>query len=105
MKLFSQFVRDLTEKGLSNTDIQDLIDRARSSAQGVVDDDTKSTEEKERGKEVVDWVNDVEETFKDENKLHPNTIRGMFRIVAGVGSGRYGRSNPPDGRVPANFKK
>jgi len=105
MKLFSQFVRDLTEKGLSNTDIQDLIDRARSSAKGVADDDEKSTEEKERGKEVVDWVNDVEKTFSDKGKLHPNSVNGLMRIVSGVGSGRYGRSNPPDGRVPANYKK
>jgi len=105
MKSFSQWIKNLTEKGMSNDEIQDLINRARSSAQGVVDDDEKSTEEKERAKEVIDWVNDVEETFKDENKLHPNSIRGLMRIVAGVGSGRYGRSNPPDGRVPANFKK
>jgi len=105
MKLFSQWVKDLTEKGLSNEELQDLINRARSSAQGVVDDDTKSTEEKERAKEVIGWVDDVEQTYKDENKLHPNSVTGLFRIVAGVGSGRYGRSNPPDGRVPANFKK
>lgn len=105
MKSFSQWIKNLTEKGMSNDEIQDLINRARSSAQGVVDDDTKSTEEKERAKEVIDWVNDVEETFKDEGKLHPNSVNGLSRVVAGVGSGRYGRSNPPDGRVPANYKK
>jgi len=121
MKLFSQFIKDLkekgasndeiqdlilyTEKGMSNDEIQDLINRARSSAQGVVDDDEKSSAEKKRADEVIDWVNEVEQTFKDEKSLHPNSVNGLMRIVAGVGSGRYGRSNPPDGKVPANYKK
>jgi len=105
MKLFSQFINDLTEKGLSNVDLQDLINRARSSAEGVVDDDEKSTEEKSRAKEVIAWVNDVENTFTDENKLHPNAVNGLMRVVSGVGSGRYGRSQRPDGRVPKNYSR
>ena len=105
MKLFSQFINDLTEKSLSNNDLDDLIKRARSSAQGVIDDDEKSTEEKNRAKEVSKWVDDVEQTFKDENKLHPNSVNGLMRVVAGVGSGRYGRSQRPDGRVPKNYKR
>jgi len=82
-----------------------LMKIARKSAQGVVDDDEKTGEEKGRAKEVIKWVDDVEDTFKDENKLHPNTVNGLMRIVAGVGSGRYGRSKRPDGRVPKNFSK
>jgi len=105
MKLFSQFINDLTEKSLSNDDLQDLINRARSSAEDVVDDDEKTGEEKGRAKEVMKWVDDVEKTFKDENKLHPNSVNGLMRVVAGVGSGRYGRSKRPDGRVPANFRR
>ena len=105
MKLFSQFINDLTEKGLSNVDLQDLINRARSSAESVVDDDEKSTEEKSRAKEVIAWVNDVENTFTDENKLHPNAVNGLMRGVSGVGSGRYGRSQRPDGRVPKNYSR
>ena len=105
MKLFSQFINDLTEKGLSNVDLQDLINRARSSAEGVVDDDEKSTKEKSRAKEVIAWVNDVENTFTDENKLHPNAVNGLMRVVSGVGSGRYGRSQRPDGRVPKNYSR
>lgn len=105
MKNFTQFINDLTEKSLSNDDLDDLIKRARKSAQGVVDDDEKTSEEKGRAKEVMKWVDDVEDTFKDENKLHPNTVNGLMRIVAGVGSGRYGRSKRPDGRVPKNFSK
>ena len=105
MKLFSQFINELTEKGLSNVDLQDLINRARSSAEGVVDDDEKSTKEKSRAKEVIAWVNDVENTFTDENKLHPNAVNGLMRVVSGVGSGRYGRSQRPDGRVPKNYSR
>ena len=98
-------INDLTEKGLSNVDLQDLINRARSSAEGVVDDDEKSTKEKSRAKEVIAWVNDVENTFTDENKLHPNAVNGLMRVVSGVGSGRYGRSQRPDGRVPKNYSR
>ena len=105
MKLFSQFIKDLTEKALSNDDLQDLINRTRSSAEGVVDDDEKSTKEKSRAKEVIAWVNDVENTFTDENKLHPNSVNGLMRVVSGVGSGRYGRSQRPDGRVPKNYSR
>jgi len=105
MKRFSQFINDLTEKSLSNDDLQDLIDRARKSAQSVEDDDEKSSEEKKRASEVLDWVSDVEKTFKDENKLHPNSVNGLMRVVAGVGSGRYGRSKRPDGRVPKNYSR
>ena len=105
MKLFSQFINDLTEKSLSNDDLQDLINRARSSAEDVVDDDEKSGEEKGRAQQVMKWVDDVEKTFKDENKLHPNSVNGLMRIVAGVGSGRYGRSQRPDGRVPRNYRR
>ena len=46
MKLFSQFIKDLTEKSLSNDDLQDLIDRARSAAEDVEDDDEKTSAEK-----------------------------------------------------------
>jgi len=105
MKRYSQFINDLTEKALSNNDLEDLIKRARKAAQGVEDDDTKSTEEKNRASEVLGWIDDVEQTFRDENKLHPNSVTALFRIVAGVGSGRYGRSNPPDGRVPKDFRR
>jgi len=105
MKLFSQFIKDLTEKGLSNSELQDLIDRARSAAEDVMDDDEKSTEEKDKASGIIDWINDVEKTFKDENKLHPNSVNGLMRIVTGVGSGRYGRSKRPDGRVPKNYQR
>ena len=105
MKLFSQFIKDLTEKSLSNDDLQDLIDRARSAAEDVEDDDEKSSEEKKRAAEVLDWIADVETTFKDENKLHPNTVNGLSRIVTGVGSGRYGWTKKPDGTVPSNYSR
>jgi len=104
-KFFPKNYQDLEEKGLSNDDLQDLINRARSSAQGVSDDDEKTSAEKKRASEILDWISDVEQTFKDENKLHPNSVVGLMRIVTGVGSGRYGRSKRPDGRVPANFSK
>ena len=105
MKVYSQFILDLLEKGMSNDELQDLIDRARSAVENVIADDEKSTEEKNRAEEVLDWISDVEETFTDEGKLHPNTVNGLSRIVTGVGSGRYGRTKKGDGRVPKNYSR
>ena len=105
MKVYSQFILNLLEKGMSNDELQDLIDRARSAVENVIADDEKSTEEKNRAEEVLDWIADVEETFTDENKLHPNAVNGLMRVASGVGSGRYGRSQRPDGRVPKNYSR
>ena len=105
MKHYSQFISDLFERGMSNDELQDLIDRARSAVENVIDDDEKSGEEKKRAAEVLDWIADVEKTFKDENKLHPNSVNGLMRVIAGVGSGRYGRSKSPDGRVPKDYSR
>ena len=58
MKHFTQFINDITEKSLSNDDLDDLIKRARSSAQGVSDDDEKSSDEKKRASEVLDWISE-----------------------------------------------
>ena len=48
MKTFSSFISNLTEKGLSNSELEDLIDRAKKAAEGVIDDDEKSSEEKSK---------------------------------------------------------
>ena len=105
MKVFSEFMATLTEKGLSNKELEDLIVRARRAAQSVVDDDEKSSEEKSRAEEVIDWIADVEQTLSDDGKLHPNAVNGLMRIVTGVGSGRYGRNVKPDGSVPSDYSK
>ena len=105
MKHYSQFISDLFEWGMSNDELQDLIDRARSAVENVIDDDEKSGEEKKRAAEVLDWIADVETTFKDENKLHPYTVNGLSRIVTGVCSGTYGWTKKPDGTVPSNYSR
>ena len=105
MKTFSKFITDLTEKGMSNSEIEDLIDRAKSAAEAVIGDDEKTSEEKNRAEEVLDWINDVEETFSDEGKLHPNTVNGLMRIVTGVGSGRYGYTKKPPAKVPGDYSR
>ena len=105
MKVFTDFLSSLNEKGLSNTELEDLITRARRAAEGVVDDDEKSTEEKNRASEIIDWVDDVEKTLSDDGKLHHNTVNGLMRIVTGVGSGRYGRTQKGDGKVPKDYSR
>ena len=105
MKVFTEFLSSLQEKGLSNTELEDLIKRARRAAEGVVDDDEKSKEEKDRAKEIIDWVDDVEKTLSADGKLQPNSVNGLMRIVTGVGSGRYGRTKKGDGRVPKDYSR
>ena len=105
MKTFSKFISNLTEKGLSNFELDDLIDRAKKAAEAVVDDDEKTSEEKSRASEILDWISDVEETFSDEGKLHPNTVNGLMRIVTGANSGRYGWTKKGDGKVPSNYSR
>lgn len=109
MKTFQDFIQSLTEKSLTNAELQDLIDRATDAVRGVLADNTKSRKEKNRAKEVIDWITDVDVSLAQDGKLHPNTVNGLMRIVAGVGSGRFGRVVPgwrksPDGAVPAQYK-
>ena len=105
MKTFSKFISNLTEKGLSNSELDDLIDRARKAAEAVINDDEKTSDEKKRAAEVSDWIDEVEETLSDEGKLHPNTVNGLMRIVTGVGSGRYGRTKKPPAKVPSDYSR
>lgn len=105
MKTFSNFIRNLTEKGLSNSELENLITRARKAAEGVIDDDEKSSEEKAKASEIVDWIDDVEQTLSDTGKLHPNAVNGLMRIVTGVGSGRYGYTKKPPAKVPSDYSR
>ena len=105
MKTFSSFITSLTEKGLSNSELENLIKRARRASEDVVDDDTKSSEEKSKAKEIIGWIDDVEETLSDTGKLHPNTVNGLMRIVTGVGSGRYGYTQKPPAKVPSDYSR
>lgn len=106
MKTFQNFIQSLTEKALTNDELQDLIDRATDAARGVLTDKNKSSKEKKRAKEVIKWIAAVDDSLEQDGKLHPNTVNGLFRIVAGVGSGRYGwASGEADGRVPAKYNR
>ena len=105
MKTFSSFISNLTEKGLSNSELENLITRARRASEDVVDDDTKSSEEKSKAREIIDWIGDVEQTLSDTGKLHPNAVNGLMRIVTGVGSGRYGYTKKPPAKVPSDYSR
>ena len=105
MKKFQDFIQTLTEKALTNDELQDLIDRATDAVRGVLADNKKSSGEKKRAKEVLSFIRAVDVSLEKDGKLHPNTVNGLMRIVAGVGSGKYGwASGEADGRVPAQYK-
>ena len=110
MKTFKNFIQTLTEKSLTNAELQDLIDRAEKDVRAVMKDKTKSKSEISRAKKVLAWIKGVAATFSKEGKLHPNAVNGLMRIVSGVGSGRFGWTvsgwkKTGDGKVPDNYAR
>ena len=106
MKTFEDFTKWINEKALKDDDIDDLIKRAREAVQNVISDKSKKTAEVNKAKGVMKFIDDVNDTWKKDNKLHPNAVNGLSRIVAGVGSGRFGwASGEADGSVPSNYSR
>ena len=106
MKTFESFLK---EKSLSDADITNLISRANDAVRDVLSDKDKKAEDKNRAKRVKKWISDVNKTFEKEKRLHPNSVKGLMRIVSGVASGRYGYSKSDyastnDGSVPSDYR-
>lgn len=106
MKTFENFTKWINEKALKDEDIEDLIKRAREAVRNVLNDKSKNAAEVKKAKGVMKFVDDVDNTWKKDNRLHPNAVNGLSRIVAGVGSGRFGwASGEADGSVPSNYSR
>ena len=106
MKTFEDFTKWINEKALKDDDIDDLIKRAREAVQNVISDKSKKAAEVNKAKGVMKFIDDVNDTWKKDNKLHPNAVNGLSRIAAGVGSGRFGwASGEADGSVPSNYSR
>ena len=55
MKTFQDFIQSLTEKALTNDELQDLIDRATDAVRGVLADKNKSSKEKSKRSHPMDY--------------------------------------------------
>ena len=94
----------LYEKSLSGAEIEDLISSARKAAQKIKNDRKRPEAERNDAEDVWDFIKDIKDVWDRKNNLHPNQVNALMRIVAGVNSGRYGFMNPPDGKVPSNYR-
>ncbi len=94
----------LYEKSLSGAEIEDLIYSARKAAQKIKNDRKRPEAERNDAQDVLDFIKDIEDVWDRKNNLHPNQMNALMRIVTGVNSGRYGFMNPPDGKVPSNYR-
>ena len=49
----------LQEKTLSDSEIEDLIDKSQKGVQRVIDDTERDEDERKQGKEVMKWSEEV----------------------------------------------
>ena len=98
------------EKYLNNSEVTKLINHTEDAVKKLLRDPKKSSEVKSDAKEVLQWIQDVRDTWNKDKKLHPHVILKLMKTSTGIGSGRYGFSKKgfkksPDGKVPSNFSK
>ena len=112
-KSFGQFLEQLIlEKPLTDLEIEDLIDRSEESVRKIIRDTKRDESEREQGKEVLSWIQDVRDTWERKNSLHPNTVNGLMRIVSGTSSDNpdgwgwktKGWGKRGDGVVPKDYR-
>jgi hypothetical protein len=94
----------LYEKSLSGAEIEDLISSARKAAQKIKNDRKRPEVERNDAEDVLDFIKDIKDVWDQKNNLSPGQVSALMRIVTGVNSGRYGFMNPPDGKVPSNYR-
>lgn len=96
------------EKYLNKSQVSKLISHTENAVQKLLRDPNRSPADKSDAEEVLSWIRDVKDTWKEDGKLHPNVILKLMKTSAGIGSGRFGFmkkgfKKSPDGKVPANF--
>jgi len=100
------------EDSLDDKEVSDLIRKALSSAKKISNDKSRKKSEIKQAKDVMNWIFDVQKTWRKEKSLHPNSILGLMRVVAGTQSANRkgwgyrtkGFQSSPDGKVPADFR-
>ena len=91
------------EKSLSDSQIEDLLDKRKEVTVAIARDSKKSEKERETAKDVLDWIKDVHITWEKDNSLHPNAVTKLMKITA-IRQGKWGWS-VPGGKVPQDFRK
>ena len=100
------------EDSLDDKEVSDLIRKALSSAKKISNDKSRKKSEIKQAKDVMNWIFDVQKTWRKEKSLHPNSILGLMRVLAGTqstnpkgwGYRTKGFQSSPDGKVPADFR-
>ena len=97
---------NLQEKTLSDSEIEDLIDKSEKGVQRVIDDTDRDESERKQGREVLKWIQGVRKTWDKEGSLHPNVVNSLMRTVTGVQSGRYGYMvRKGSKKVPKDYRR
>ena len=102
---------ELFERTLNKDEIEALIDKARESALAIKNDKKRDKEERDQAKEVLGFVDDVEDIWNKKKSLHPSQVVSLMKIVAGTSSSNpagwgwktKGFKKSPDGKVPQDF--
>ena len=94
----------IKERGMSQNEIDSLIDSAEDVAQDILLDDKRKKEERETAKETLRWIRDVRKTFEKDSSLHPNAVNGLMRVTA-MKQGKYGFMNRDNPKIPSNYEK
>ena len=98
-------IDNLYEKGMSQSEVAELIDDAISVATKVKNDPKKSDKHKRTASSVIKMIRGIKKTFQRDGSIHPNALDACMRVVTGVHSGRYGYMKPNSPRVPKNYRK
>ena len=91
------------EKSLSDTEIEDLLDKGKEVATSISKDTKKSEEERNTARDVLSWIRDVRKTWNKDNSLHPNAVTKLMKITA-IRQGRWGYINNR-GKIPSDFRR
>ena len=91
------------EKSLSDTEIEDLLDKGKEVATSISKDTKKSEEERNTAKDVLNWIRDVRTTWKKDNSLHPNAVTKWMKITA-IRQRKWGYINNR-GKIPSDFRR
>jgi hypothetical protein len=100
-----QYFTIINEKGMSKSEVEDLIDDAENVSRRISTDPKRKESDVETAKEVIQFVKDVRSTFQKNGSIHPNSLNSLKRITTGVNSERYGYSNKNSPKVPDNYSK
>ena len=107
-KTYTELVEEidnLYEKGMSQSEVAELIDDAISVATKVKNDPKKSDKHKRTASSVIKKIRGIKKTFQRDGSIHPNAVDACMRVVTGVHSGRYGYMKPNSPKVPKNYAR